>query len=191
MYEEFYGLKEKPFALLPDPAFLFMSKGHANALTLLRYSILGKQGFTVVSGEVGAGKTTLINKICSEMDADITVGLINFTDSGSRDLIEWVMMAYGLDYKNKGPVELYDGLLTFLIEQYAQRKHTVLIIDEAQNMAPSGLEKIRMLSNVNAEKDYLLHLILVGQPELRDMLAQDGLRQLVQRVSVSCHLDSM
>lgn len=191
MYEQFYGLSEAPFALLPDPAFLYLSKDHGMALTLLRYSILNKQGFTVITGEVGSGKTTLINRIMGELDNDITVGLINFTHNSFGELSEWVLMAYGLEYKDKTKVEIYDDFVKFLIEEYRKGQRVVLIIDEAQNMDPRTLEEVRMLSNVNAQKDYLLHLIIVGQPELRATLQRPELRQLTQRVSVFYHLGQL
>jgi type II secretory pathway predicted ATPase ExeA len=188
MYEEFYKLTEPPFALLPDPSFLYLSKDHGMALTLLRYSILNKQGFTVITGEVGAGKTTLINRIMDELDDGITVGFINFTHHSFGELSEWVLMAFGLEYRNKTKVEIYDDFVKFLIEEYRKGQRVVLIIDEAQNMGPTTLEEVRMLSNINAEKDYLLHLIIVGQPELRATLQKPELRQLTQRVSVFYHL---
>ena len=188
MYEGFYGLQERPFALLPDPSFLFLSKGHSTALTLLRYSIMNRQGFTVVSGEVGGGKTTLINRLLDEMKSGMTVGLINFTTRSFGDMAEWIMMAYGLPYKNKSKVELYDDFVQFMIREYAAGRPVVLIVDEAQNLGIRGLEEIRMLSNVNAQKDHLLHVILVGQPELRSLLQAPQLRQLTQRVSVAFHL---
>ena len=191
MYETFYGLKEKPFALVPDASYLYLSEGHAKALTLLRYSVIGRQGFTVITGEIGSGKTTLINRLLDGLDEDITVGLLNFTEPGAAELNEWIAMAFGLEHRGKSRVELYEDFIAFLIDQYAQGKHTVLIVDEAQNLIISGLEKVRMLSNVNAEKDYLLHLILVGQPQLRSLLASPQLEQLAQRVSVSYHLDKL
>ncbi len=188
MYQAFYGLRERPFALLPDPSFLFLSNGHNTALTLLRYSITSRQGFTVISGEVGGGKTTLINRLLEEMKTGMTVGLINFTTPSFDDMGEWIMMAYGLPYKGKGKVELYDDFVQFMIREYAAGRPVVLIVDEAQNLGIRGLEEIRMLSNVNAQKDYLLHVILVGQPELRSLLQTPQLRQLTQRVSVAYHL---
>lgn len=188
MYEGFYGLKERPFALLPDPSFLYLSKGHSTALTLLRYSIMNRQGFTVVSGEVGGGKTTLINRLLDEMKSGMTVGLINFTTRSFGDMAEWIMMAYGLPYKGKSKVELYDDFVQFMIREYAAGRPVVLIVDEAQNLGIRGLEEIRMLSNVNTGKEYLLHVILVGQPELRSLLQSPQLRQLTQRVSVAFHL---
>ena len=191
MYEQFFGLREKPFTILPDPSYLYMSEGHSKALTLLRYSIIGRQGFTVITGEIGAGKTTLINRLLEDIDEDVTVGLLNFTDPGAGELNEWIAMSFGLDYAGKSRVELYEDFISFLISQYAQGKYTVLIVDEAQNLVIKGLEKIRMLSNVNADKEHLLHLILVGQPQLRDLLRAPDLEQFVQRVSVSYHLDRL
>ena len=191
MYEHHYGLTEAPFALLPDPSFLYMSKDHSMALTLLRYSILNKQGFTVISGEVGSGKTTLINRILDELEDDITVGLINFTHNAFGELSEWVLMAFGIEYRNKSKVEIYDDFVKFLIEEYRKGQRVVLIIDEAQNMDARTLEELRMLSNVNAQKDYLLHLIILGQPELRMTLQKPALRQLAQRVSVFYHLGQL
>ena len=191
MYESFYNLTEKPFALLPDPSFLYLSKSHRAALTLLRYSIVSHQPFSVVTGEVGSGKTTLINQVLGEMGKDVTVGLISFTHQDHSELGEWVMMAFGLEYRGKSKAELYEDFINFLIGQYAQGRHTVLIIDEAQNMEASGLENVRMLSNVNASKEYLLHLILAGQPELRELLKRKELRQLTQRVSAAYHLTEL
>jgi general secretion pathway protein A len=191
MYEKFYALKESPFALLPDPSFMYMSKDHSMALTLLRYSIINKQGFTVITGEIGSGKTTLINKIIDEFDDSITVGLINFTHTAFGELSEWVLMAYGLEYRGKSKVEIYDDFVKFLIDEYRNGHRVVLIIDEAQNMDARTLEEVRMLSNVNAQNDYLLHLIILGQPELRATLQRPELRQLTQRVSVFYHVSGL
>lgn len=170
---------------------MYLSKDHGMALTLLRYSILNKQGFTVITGEIGSGKTTLINRIIDELDVSITVGLINFTHTAFGELSEWVLMAFGLEYRNKSKVEIYDEFVKFLIEQYSRGKRVVLIIDEAQNMDPRTLEEVRMLTNVNAQNEYLLHLVISGQPELRATLERPELRQLAQRVSVYYHLGAL
>jgi len=140
---------------------------------------------------VGSGKTTLINRLLDDLKTGVTVGLINFTSHAFGDMGEWIMMAYGLPYKGKSKVELYDDFVQFMISEYAAGRPVVLIVDEAQNLGISGLEEIRMLSNVNAQKDYLLHVILVGQPELRSLLQSRQLRQLTQRVSVAYHLNRL
>ena len=191
MYEAFYGLREKPFSILPDPSYLFMTKSHNRALVLLKYSLVSGQGFSVLSGEIGSGKTTLINKLVESIDDEMLIGVLSFTQTGSTDILQWVAMAFGLDYSGKTEAELYEAFLEFLIREYAAGRKVVLIVDEAQNMGIAGLEKLRMLSNVNARQEYLLHLILVGQPELRSLIKAPQLKQLLQRIAVSFHLDAM
>ncbi|MCW9023142.1 MAG: AAA family ATPase [Gammaproteobacteria bacterium] len=191
MYESFYGLSEKPFSLLPDPGFLYPSKKHHMALTMLQYGLMNQVGISVVTGEVGAGKTTIIRKLLSEIDDSVSVGLISNSHQSFGELLEWVSMAFNLEYKGKDKVTLYDGFLNYVIDQYAKSKRTVLIIDEAQNLTPATLEELRMLSNINADKDQVLQLILVGQPELRDTLQRRDLRQFAQRVSVDFHLEPL
>jgi len=188
MYESFYGLKEKPFTLLPDSDFLFLSKKHQLALTMLQYGLMNQAGFTVISGEIGAGKTTLIRQVLNEMGPEITVGLVSNTHKSFGELLQWVLLAFDLDYRDKTKVELYQTLSDFFIQEYSQGKRTVLIIDEAQNLGPDALEELRMVSNINADKNQLLQLILVGQPGLRDMLQLPELHQFAQRISVEYHL---
>jgi type II secretory pathway predicted ATPase ExeA len=142
----------------------------------------------VISGEVGSGKTTLIRHVLDHLGDDVTVGLISNTHSSFGELLEWVLMAYDLDYRNKSKTELYHLFSDFLIEQYAQNRRTVLIIDEAQNFDADTLEELRMLSNINSGKHMVLQLILVGQPELLDTMRRPELRQLAQRVSVDYHI---
>ena len=188
MYESFYNLREKPFSLLPDPGFLYMSKKHRQALSMLEYGIMNQAGFTVVTGEIGAGKTTLIRQLLEQMERDITVGLVSNTHSSFGEMLQWVLLAFDLEYRGKGKVEMFHALSDFLIEEYAKGHRTVLIIDEAQNMSPEGLEELRMLSNINANKDQIVQLILVGQPNLRDILRKPELIQFAQRISVEYHL---
>lgn len=192
MYEQFYGFREKPFSLLPDPSFLYMTKKHQMALTMLEYSLMNESaGICVISGEIGSGKTTLVRQLLKNMDDKYTTGMITNTHSSFGDLLQWVSMAYGLEYRGKEKVELYEDFVNFMIEQYGRGKRTVLIIDEAQNMEEDTLEELRMLSNVNSDKNQILQLILVGQPELRVTLRSERLMQLAQRVSVSYHLDTL
>jgi len=191
MYEKFYGFKEKPFSLLPDPSFLYLGKRHRTALTMMQYSMMNQAGFSLITGEIGSGKTTLVRQLLSEMEQDVTVGLISNTHRSFGELLQWVLMAYGLDYKGREKLELYENFVSFLIKEYAQNRRTVLIVDEAQNLSPDTLEELRMLSNINADKDQVLQLILVGQPELRRILQRPDLEQFAQRVSVSYHLEAL
>lgn len=161
------------------------------ALTMLNYGLRSEAGITVITGEVGAGKTTLIHHVLDGLGDDITVGLISNTHQAFGELLEWVLMAFGLDYKNKTKTELYQLFSDFLIEQYAQNRRTVLIIDEAQNFGAETLEELRMLSNINSGKHMVLQLVLVGQPELLQTMRKQELRQLAQRVSVDYHIDSL
>jgi len=191
MYTEFYNFKEKPFSLLPDPGFLFMSSKHRQALSMLEYGILNKAGFTVVTGEIGAGKTTLVRQLLEQMDEDITVGLVSNTHASFGEMLQWVLLAFDLEYRNKEKVEMFHLLSDFLIEEYAKGQRTVLIIDEAQNMSIEGLEELRMLSNINANKDQLIQLILIGQPNLKTLLRVPELVQFAQRIAVEYHLDRL
>jgi general secretion pathway protein A len=191
MYQEFFNFTERPFSLTPDPSFLYMGKGHRMALTMLNYGLRSEAGITVISGEVGAGKTTLIHHVLAGLGDDITVGLISNTHAAFGELLEWVLMAFDLDYTNKTKTELYQLFSDYLIEQYAQNKRTVLIIDEAQNFGAETLEELRMLSNINSGKHMVLQLVLVGQPELLQIMKKQELRQLAQRVSVDYHIESL
>jgi len=192
MYESFYGLNEKPFSLLPDPSFLFMSQHHKMALAMLEYSINNDSaGICVVSGEIGSGKTTLIRQLLNTMNSGFNIGLLSNTHSSFGNLMEWVCMVFGIAYKNLSPIELYENFVDYTIEQYAQGKRSVLIIDEAQNLSHEALEELRMLTNINADKNHVLQLILVGQPQLRDTFNIEKLAQLNQRVTASYHLGEL
>ncbi len=191
MYEAHFGLSKKPFSLAPDPDFLYLGKNHSHAWTMLYYGVTSKAGLTVITGEVGAGKTTLIHRLLNELDEDTIVGLISNAHSGFGELLQWVLMAFGLDYSNMQKVELYQRFNDYLIEQYANNKTIVLIIDEAQNLDLDTLEELRMLTNINSGKDMVLQLILVGQPELLETMRRPEMRQLAQRVSANYHLDHL
>lgn len=191
MYERFYGFREKPFSLLPDPAFLYLGPQHARAYTLLEYGVLNRAGFTVLTGEIGCGKTALIRHLLNELNEEVTVGLLSSAHKRIDNLLEWVLMTFGLDYESKSPVRSYDSFVEFLIGEYARNRRVVLIVDEAQNLDEATLEELRTLSNVNADNDLILQLILVGQPELRTTLARPSLRQLAQRVVAHHHLEPL
>ena len=191
MYESFYGLKEKPFNLLPDPEYLFMSQGHENTYTHLEYAIAENKGFVVITGEIGSGKTTLINFLLERIGEDIDIGLINNTYVRPTQLIKMICKEYELEVEGMDKTEMIELFRGFLMRQFAERKRVVLIIDEAQNLSAETMEEIRMLSNLEAEKHHLLQMILVGQPELKHKLQRKELCQLAQRVTVSCHLDGL
>ena len=188
MYESFYHLKEKPFSLLPDPSFLFLSKQHRMALVLLEYGLTNQAGFSVVTGDIGTGKTTLIRHLLNQVGRDVTVGLITNTHRSFGVLLQWVLMALNLDHHGKDKVEMYETLVDFLIKEFAHRRRTMLIVDEAQNMSPEALEELRMLSNINADKNQVLQIILVGQPQLRATLRRPDLEQFAQRIAVDYDL---
>lgn len=188
MYEAYYGLKEKPFSIQPDPDFLFMSKRHRLAFTMLEYAIQNRVGFSVICGEIGSGKTTLVRKLLAALDGSVTVGLVYNTHAEMSDLLEWIMLAFGQPYQAATKVERYDRFQQFLLAEYAARRRVVLVVDEAQNLSPAALESLRMLSNINADKDQLLQVILVGQPQLKELLNRPELHQFAQRVGVDFYI---
>lgn len=191
MYETFYGFREKPFSIIPDPAFLYFSPKHSIALDLLEYGLMNQAGFNVITGDIGTGKTTLIRYLLSQLERDVTVGLISNTHQSFGELLQWILFAFSLEYRGKEKVEMFQTFLDFLVQQYAKNQRTVLIIDEAQNMSPDALEELRMLSNVNADKHQVLQMILVGQASLRETLRRPDLAQFAQRIAVDYHLEPL
>ncbi len=191
MYTAFFGLNSNPFRLTPDPEFLFLSKEHKKALTYLNYGISSNTGFILVTGEVGTGKTTLIRKILKGLKDDIKVAHINNALVNSEQLIAMINDDLGIETQGRDKTHMLKDLSDFIIRQYADGLRTTLIIDEAQNLSSELLEEIRLLSNLETEKSKLLQIILVGQPELRNTLAVPALRQLRQRISISCHINPL
>ena len=191
MYEEHFGLKEKPFSLSPDPSFLYFSKGHRHAMTMLEYGVKSRSGFTLISGEVGCGKTTLIRHFLKGLSEQFTVGLVSNTHASFGELIDLVLLSFELEYREKSSTEKYEIFESFLLEQSSYGQTTVLIIDEAQNLKPDMLEELRVISNINADKHQLIQVILTGQPELRDTLKLPELRQFAQRISSDFHLEPL
>jgi general secretion pathway protein A len=183
MYESYFELREKPFSIQPDPEYLYLSRRHKLAYSMLVYGVVNRAGFTVITGDVGAGKTTLVRRLLDYIPDTTNVGLMSNTHRCVNNLLEWVMLAFGQPFEYPSPVALYDALQQFLIREYSQDRRTILIIDEAQNLTPELLEELRLLSNINADKHELLQMILLGQPELRQTLNRPEMKQLAQRIS--------
>jgi general secretion pathway protein A len=191
MYESYFGLRDKPFDLHPDPDYLYMSPGHENAYTHLEYAISENKGFVVVTGEIGSGKTTLINFLLGKIPYGVEVGIINRTDASALQFIKMVCQEFEINVRDRDKADMLDALNLFLLEHFATKTRVVLIVDEAQNLPRKTLEEIRMLSNLEADKHHLIQIIMVGQPELRSILRQKGMEQFAQRVTVHCHLDGL
>jgi putative secretion ATPase (PEP-CTERM system associated) len=191
MYERYFQLRERPFALSPDPEYLYPSKVHQEALSYLRYGIEGHAGFVVITGEIGSGKTTMLQSLLGRLDRNTTVARIVNTMLDPRELLEAIMLDFGIDPTGLSKPVLLHRLGQFLVHQRQAGRLTLLVIDEAQNLSLPALEEIRMLSNLETEKSKLIQIILIGQPELRDTLASAQLEQLRQRITVSYHLQPL
>jgi len=191
MYERFYQLRERPFALSPDPEYLFPSSVHRLGLDYLRYGIEGHAGFVVITGEIGSGKTTLLQALLRNLDAETTVARLLNTILEPRELLEAIMLDLGVDTTGMSKPLLLRELARILVQQRSQERRVILVIDEAQNLSLPSLEEVRMLSNFETEKSKLIQIILVGQPELRDRLTLPELEQLRQRVTVTYHIQPL
>lgn len=191
MYEGFYVLQEKPFDLLPDADFFYLSSGHDSAYTHLKYAIQENKGFVVISGEIGCGKTTLINYLLRQLPKDLLVGVISHTDVNPELFFKLICRKFELKHEGLDKGEMISVFQDFMISARQENKRVTLIIDEAQNLPDKTIEEIRMLSNLEAEKEHLVQIILVGQPELRQKLRQPHLKQFLQRVTVHYHLDRL
>lgn len=191
MYEQFFNLTTKPFSLVPDPKFLYLSKTHKKALHYLQYGLQEGAGFILLTGEVGSGKTTILKDFVRRLDGDTVLATVFNTSLSGDQLLAAVNEEFGLATENLDKLALHRDLNDFLIQQYADSIRPILIIDEAQNLSPQSLEEVRLLSNLETGGTKLLQIILVGQPELQEVLAQHSLRQLRQRIAVSCHLSAL
>jgi general secretion pathway protein A len=191
MYEEFYGLRERPFSLLPDPEFLYLSPQHKLARAYLEYGINQRVGFVVLTGEVGTGKTTLIKSLLKSRERNQRLGVLYQTSVGAADLLEVLLKEFEVRGHHNSRTARMAAFNQFLLSAYARGEHVVLLVDEAQNLGPEALEELRLLSNLQTEKEPLLQVILVGQPGLRDRLRHPALRQLAQRVAVHYHLSPL
>ena len=192
MYESYYGLSDKPFRLRPDPHFFFGSKGHKRAMAYLEYGLSHGEGFIVITGEVGAGKTTLVRNLFNQLPSEqiVAAHIVN-THLDADDTLRTVLAAFGLAYENSSKTAMLSRLEQFLRACDQEGKRALLVVDEAQNLTPRAVEELRMLSNFQTGENALLQTFLLGQPEFRTTLHSAGMQQLRQRVTASYHLGPM
>ncbi|MCR8726769.1 ExeA family protein [Frigidibacter sp. ROC022] len=193
IYSEHFGLTERPFSLVPDPSFLYWSKQHRSAYTMLEYGLMTRAPITMITGEVGAGKTTLLLHLLQMLDDQVQVGMISNAHSSDRsELIRWIMQSLSQEMSRDASfVEMFKQFQDYLVDEYAKGRRVILVFDEAQNLNRETLEELRMLTNINSNKDVLLQLVLVGQPELRDIVRNPDLVQFSQRIAASFHIPAM
>lgn len=188
MYLEYFGLNDFPFRITPDTDYLYMSKAHSRAKAYMEYAIFNREGFVVITGEIGSGKTTLIKKLLTEVSDNVLVAKIFQTQLDEVELLQAILVEFGINPFSAKKVELLNMLNQFLIDSYLSGKQILLIIDDAQNLSKRVLEEICMLSGVETQKEKILHVILVGQPELNHVLESHDMEQLLQRVSLRYHV---
>jgi general secretion pathway protein A len=191
MYEQFFGLRERPFSLVPDPHFLLLTRQHGLALTMLQYGLTRQSMISVLTGEVGSGKTTLVRHLLSDMEPDVRVALVDNTPDRSAGLMRWIAVALDLPADGLDAAGIHRRLADLLAREARAGRRVLLILDEAQNLSSARLEELRVLTNLNVGRDLVLQVMLVGQPELRQKLRQPRLRQFVQRVAVDYHLGTL
>jgi general secretion pathway protein A len=192
IYTAHFGLNERPFSLVPDPDFLFWTPQHRRAFSMLEYGILTRAPITLITGEVGAGKTTLLHQLLRSVGEEVRVGLVSNAQGGRGELLRWVLLALSQPTPPTATyVDMFAQFQDYLIAEYAAGRRVILIFDEAQNLSRESLEELRMFTNINANKDELLQLVLVGQPELRDTVRRPDMTQFAQRVVASFHLPAM
>lgn len=189
MYEQFYNLKEKPFNNNPDPKFFYPSPIHSEALDRLYYAIVERKGFVVVTGEIGSGKTTVCRALLRKLDTEGNeISLITNSRLNSKELLIAILEDLGAHYVNGTKVRLLGQLNSFLMKKMQERVNVILIVDEAQNLTPTVLEEVRMLSNLETDTEKLIQIVLMGQPQLREKLKLKELEQFRQRIAVHYHL---
>jgi len=191
MYLEHFGLKDFPFRLTPDTDYLYMSPSHSRAISYMEYAVFNQEGFVVITGEIGSGKTTLIQKLLSEMDENINVAKIFQTQLDEVEFLQSVLVEFGLNPFSAKKVELLNMLNQYLVDSYMNNKRVVLVVDDAQNLTKRVLEEICMLSGVETQKEKILHVIMVGQPELNKTLEAPDMEQLMQRISLRYHMRAL
>ena len=192
MYTKFFGLSEKPFSITPDPRYLYMSRRHADALAHLIYGISESGGFIQLTGEVGTGKTTLIRSLLEQLPTKADIALILNPQLSTKEFLQVICEELGAPRPADDSLKArIDSLNAHLLKVHAQGRRVVLIVDEAQTLSPELLEQVRLLTNLETAKQKLLQIILIGQPELRDLLDQPHMRQLAQRVTGRYHLEPL
>ena len=190
-YLDHFKFQVAPFGLTPDPDFVYWSKQHARAKAYMESTIWLSDGFVVITGEIGSGKTTLLQSFLGELEDDVVFAVVSQTQLNPTQFLQAVLTEFGFKPFKKKKVELLDMLNMFLIEQYSAGKKVILIVDEAQNLSTKVLEEIRLLSGIETSKEKVLRIILAGQPELKETLESDKLKQLVQRVRLRFHLGAL
>ncbi|RLB03485.1 MAG: general secretion pathway protein GspA [Deltaproteobacteria bacterium] len=188
MYRKFFGLKKRPFILSPDPEFLYLSRVHDLALTHLEYGIVHNVGFLALTGDVGAGKTTLLKYLFEKVKDSLDIAMVFNTNLDPASFLEMLTREFELNPSSNSKTDLFDALADHFISEYSKGNRCVVIVDEAQNLPTETFEELRMLSNLEVGSDFLLQIILVGQPQLRERLSDHSLSQLAQRISVHFHL---
>ena len=191
MYEEFYGFRELPFNVTPDPRFLYRSVSHRDALAYITYGVFQRKGFIAVTGEVGVGKTTVVNAFIDLFEPSLEVAFVFTTKFPFEQLLYMICRDFGLEVDGMNKAQMILALNDYLLEQYEKNRNTVLIIDEAQNLSPEALEELRMLSNLETRDRKLLQIMFVGQPELESILNMIEMRQLRQRIPGICRISML
>lgn len=193
VYLDHFGLHSRPFTLVPDPKFVFWSRQHRKVQALLEYGLMSRAPVTMVVGEVGSGKTTLVRELLSKIDDDLQIGFVaNAAPTDRVDMLRLTLHALGVEFADEATyTALYRTLESYLVEQYGAGRRVVLIFDEAQNLGRESLEHLRMLTNINFADHELVQLVLVGQPELQDIIMRPDMTQLAQRVSASVYLKGL
>ena len=191
MYIRYYGFKEKPFNITSDPSFFFLSKRHKEAIACVSYGIKERKGIITLTGEIGTGKTTLCRSLLAQLDKSIKTSVVLNPYFSDVQLLEFIVQDFGIKIKRRSRLHIINELNTFLLHESSLGNNAVIIIDEAQNLTIRQLEQIRLLSNLETDKEKLLQIVLVGQPELRDKLNLYQLRQIKQRVMVDYHIEPL
>ncbi|WP_306132204.1 ExeA family protein [Roseivivax marinus] len=187
-----FPFRAQPFSLMPDPAFLFWTSRHGAAFTVLQYGLFSRAPITVLTGEIGTGKTTLVQHLLREVSPETRIGLLSNAQTGRGELLDWILDAFGVESPSGDDhVRRFNAFRNFVVDTYGEGGRVMLIVDEAQNLGSAQLEELRMLTNINSGEGVLLQLLLVGQPELLQLLRRPDLRQFAQRVSVTYHLGHM